>query len=573
MTRWLVGGNSLLRTVLWAAAVAVLLTSSVWAADLTAAEKQNLDGAKKYLAQLQTNLKLATDTAGPGEDTPPPNKAKLAGARLQTARQSAANVVARLDKLPADNADVKTVRADYDTAMKAVAALEDRLAGKNEKKPPAVDSKQPAPPAAPAPADAPAKAAAPAAPAGEQRLDYRGENALKIAQSNVDSVTASADALDKVVAQVNAAKDKSTIPPETLSKAAATIEAARRHVGFAEAQFKTLPADHSKVKAASDELRTGMARVDAADKVIGPLAKQSAKAGDPGTYPDLQADTQRLRDLSSQLAVGNLQANRTAVAELVGQSPAIKEEGDRISKKYASLLEQRGGDAAPNLRDNSKRLTYSVQQFEMAIAREKQMLPQQIDADLAQVNSLTETAVRESRPAYFAGGIADNLRFAEERLTLYAALDPEGAKASAAKIAQARESVKKQEGTLAGAIIAANELPADKYAGADKTDLARRATETIKAQNPKAEVLAVRFPVDKWDRETKWRYENRTWRLIDRSRLQAQVIVKRDASVAEIRPVNLWTDHANNNAISATPLFGDKEELSPGNLLPTAKIK
>jgi hypothetical protein len=551
-------------------AVVLGFSSGARSADLTSAEKQNLEGAKKYLAQLQTNLKLATDTAGPSEDTPPPSKAKLADARLQTARQSAANVVARLDKLPADNADVKALRADYDAAMKAVAALEDRLAGKNEKTPPPGDSKQPAPAA---PADSPAKAAGPAGPAGEQRLDYRAENALKIAQSNVDSVSASADALDKVVAQLNAAKDKSSISSDTLSKAAANIEDARRRVGFAEAQFKHLPADHSKVKAASDELRAALARVDAADKVIGPLAKQSAKVGDPGTYPDLQSDTERLRDLASQLAVGNLQANRTAVAEVVKQLPAIKEELDRISTKYAPLLARQGGGSAPNLRDGSKRLSYSIQQFEMAIAREKQSLPQQIDADLAQVNSLTETAVRESRPAYFGGGIADNLRFAEERLTLYEALDPEGAKASAAKIAQARETVKKQEATLAGAIIAANELPADKYAGSDKADLSRRATETIKKQNAKAEVLAVRFPVEKWSRETKWRYENRTWRLIDRSRLQAQVIVKRDDSVAEIRPVNLWTDHTNNDAISATPLFGEKEELSPGNLLPVAKVK
>src|SRR4029450_13303813 len=105
---------------------------------------------------------------------------------------------------------------------------------------------------------------------------------------------------------------------------------------------------------------------------------------------------------------------------------------------------------------------------------------------------------------------------------------------SATKLAQARETVKKQEAMLAGAIIAANELPADTYAGADKADLTRRATDAIKKQKPDAQVLAVRFPVDKWKRDTKWRYENRTWRLIDRSRLQAQVIIKRDDSVAEI---------------------------------------
>jgi hypothetical protein len=571
MKRRLVGGRAFHSAVVLFATVAVSLASAARAADLTAAEKQNLDGAKKSLGQLQTNLKLATDAAGPGDATPPPGKAKLADARLQTARQSAANVVARLDKLPADHVDVKAVRADYDTAMKAVAALEERLVSKNEAKQPppspASDPKQGSQPAA-AP---PVKPAGAVPAAGEQKLSYQAENALKIAQSNVDSVKASADALDNVVAQLN--KDKSSVNADTVTKAAATITAARRQVGFAEAQFKNLPADHSKVKAASDELRAAVARIDAADKVIDPLHKQSAKAGDPGSYPDLQADTKRLRDLSSQLAIGNFQANRTDVAEVVKQLPAMKEELDRLSKKYAPLIAQRGGDAAPDLRDGTKRLGYSIQQFEAAVAQEKQALPQQIDADLARVNALTEEAVRESKPAFFGGGIADNLRFAEERLVLYESLDPEAAKGYTAKLAQARETVKKQEASLAGVIIAANEMPADRYAGGDKADLTRRATETIKQQNAGAQVLAVRFPGDKWTRETKWRYENRSWRLIDRSRLQAQVIVQRDDNVAEIRPVNLWTDHTSNDAITATPLFGEKEQLSPANLLPTAKVK
>ena len=96
MKRRSVEGRAFHSAVVLFATVAVILASAARAADLTAAGKQNLDGAKKYLAQLQTNLKLANDAAGPGDATPPPGKAKLADARLQTARQSAANVVARL---------------------------------------------------------------------------------------------------------------------------------------------------------------------------------------------------------------------------------------------------------------------------------------------------------------------------------------------------------------------------------------------------------------------------------------------------------------------------------------------
>jgi hypothetical protein len=50
-------------------------------------------------------------------------------------------------------------------------------------------------------------------------------------------------------------------------------------------------------------------------------------------------------------------------------------------------------------------------------------------------------------------------------------------------------------------------------------------------------VLAVRFPSQQWNRETMWRYQNREWYRIDRSKLQAQLIVKRDAKLAAIQPV------------------------------------
>jgi myosin heavy subunit len=518
------------------------------AADLTSAERQHYDSAKKYLAQLQQNLKLARDAAGAGEDAPPASKAKLAQARLDTARQSAANVAARLEKLPTDHADVKTLQTDYDTTMKAIEALEERLAGKGNGKPAG---------AAPA-ADAPP-------------LDYRAREAFKIARSNVDAVTASADKLDKVVADVNAAKDQSTIPSDMLSSAFGAIESARRQAGNAETQFKNVPANHPTVKQAADDLRAAVARIDAAEKTLKPLREQAMKEGEGANYANLKADNERLQELASSLATGNLQSNRAAAAETVKQLPALKEESARLLKKYEPLLRQKTPDSE-NLKNSAKRLDHFVQQYEAALAREKDQLPKQIESDLAQANKLAEQGVKEKKPAFFTGGVAQNLGFAEDRLILYDAVDPGGAKPLKAKLDQAREDVKKQEASLADVIIAANAMPDDKYSGPDKADLVKRATDAVKKQNPKAEVLAVRFASGKWQRDTKWRYENREWRKIDRSRIQAQVIVKRDDKLAEVRPINLWTDHMNNDAPSATALYGEKDELPPSSLMLVSKV-
>jgi len=86
-------------------------------------------------------------------------------------------------------------------------------------------------------------------------------------------------------------------------------------------------------------------------------------------------------------------------------------------------------------------------------------------------------------------------------------------------------------------------------------------------------VLAVRFPSEQWSRDSMWRLQNRTWYKIDRSQLQAQVLVKHDDKLAVIRPVNLWIDHIDNDKPSAIPLYDIKDEIQPMNLVLLSKVK
>lgn len=518
------------------------------AADLTSAQKQYLEQATTYQAQFEQNLKLATEAAGAGDGAVPASKAKLAMARIQTAKQSAVNVEARLERLPADHEGVKALQASFDETTKSMKALEGRVAGKGGSKPAATPSGK------------------------ESKLDYQQENTLKIAQGNVDQVSAYADRLDKRLAEFKAVKDKTAISNDAVSAVAADIKEARRRVGFAEDQFKKLPADHSSVKPVIAELTAANARIDAAEKSLEPIYKQAMKQADAGSYPDLKTDNERLIELKNSLAVGNLQFNRAGIAELVKQLPAMKEEVARLDKKYAPLLSQNTGESA-NLKARQQQFSYSLERFEEAMAKEKQELPKAFDHDLAEVARLTDEAVKENKPLFFTGGIADNLRFAEDKLVLYDALDPAGGKDAAARLAKAREDVKQKQQSLASAIIESNQLPPDRYNGPDKADLIKRATEVLKKARPDAQVLRVCMPSEKWQRDSKWRYENRTWYKIDRSKLQAQVIIKRDDKLAEVHPINLWMDHVNNDEITATPVFDLKEEPEVQNLLLITKVK
>lgn len=551
---------ALLAVVVCAPAASVLR-----AADLTAAEKPYLTDATKHLNQFQINLNLALESAGSGEDAPTGTKGKLARVRLDSAQQSSATVAARLEKLPADNADVKAVQAKYDELKKAAAALEDRLAGKGKK--PADETPE-------APADKPGNSPAkPAAPAGkEQKLDYRAEDTLKIARGNTREVAALAGAIEKTVAEVDAIKDKSTVPHQSLAGAFDRIKEARRKTGFAEAQFKKLPADHSSVKAALGELSEVVARVDASEKALAPIYKQVLAQIDPANYPDLAADNQRIEELTSQLAVGDLQTNRETVAELVKQIPAMKDEIVQVAKKYAPLLNQKTGESE-YLNNNGKQLISRIKQFEESLAEEKKTLPGQFDEDLKRATTLADEAVREAKPLFFTGGVVDALKAAQEKLVLYEVLDPDGAKAAAAKLDATREAIKKQEASLADEIIAGNNLPPDRYAGADKADLIARATAGLKEQHPDAAVLTARIPSEQWKRETKWRYQNGEAYKIDHSRLQVQVVIKRDDKIAEVHPINLWKDHLQGDVINAYPLYAKEEVFGPHSLMLLEKVK
>src|SRR5205085_7182370 len=125
------------------------------------------------------------------------------------------------------------------------------------------------------------------------------------------------------------------IPNETFQTAAGRIKEGRRRVGFANDQFKKLPADHSSVKAAANDLKAAVARLDAAEKALDPFSKASMKQVDPGSYPDFKADNERLKELTTSLQVGNMQYNRAHIAELVRLLPAVKAESTRLEKKYA----------------------------------------------------------------------------------------------------------------------------------------------------------------------------------------------------------------------------------------------
>lgn len=517
------------------------------AADLTDGEKKLLADAQTHMQKVEASLKLAAETAGPGEGKPAGSKARLALVRLDSAKQALPQVSARLEKLPVDHPEVQSLRQRYDATVAAITQMESRLTGQ-------------------------APASAGEAPE-EVKLDYRQEEQLKNARFYLRELVGKAEALDQLSAQVQQAADPGSIDHREVSRGMNTIAVAEERVAAVRQHLSGLPADGQGVKTARDELDQIVARLDRSRQVLAPLHERLSAQIDTSKYPALAADTERLRELARMFADTRvLTEDRGQAAEIVRQGPAALAERDRVLKEYAPLIQQKT-EAGNQLSAISEHLTAQHKSFTAAADVQKSELPAAIQADLAQARELAAQAVAEQKPAFFAEGIPQRLGWAEEKLALLEVLDPQGAIPMRQQVEQVRQELKQAQVALRDAIIDANTLPADLYSGADRDELSKLASNALKEQLPGIEVLAVRIPAQGWKREVMWRHQTSSWYKIDRSRLQVQLVVKHDDKLAAVRPVNLWMDHVNGDQLSAIPFYTADEELPPQALLRLEKVR
>lgn len=527
------------------AALCIGVVDSAIALDLTEPQKQFLAQIEQRLEQARTNAKAASDAAGPADKKPGGSQAKLALTRAAQARGQIDTVEEALAKLPAEDPAVKTVAKSCAELKKSIADLEARLG------------------AAPATSNA-----------GEQRLSSQDEQKRKDAAFYVREVEGAANALDPVVAQVKSASDPNALDHRLLAQAMATIEKARSRRAFIDERLTALPENGAGVAAAKKEAATAFARVDAAEAVLKPIHEQLQRIVDPASNPTLDADVQRMQGLAGMFGdLGIFEVDPSRAATIVAARPAAGTELERVLASHAELLKQ-DTPASQRVRGVAEYLRERLTTFDAAVAERSKTLPGIVDQDLAAALRMTEEAVSERKPLFFGGGIPQAVEFATAKVELLAAIDPAQGERARAVLAKTKTAIAARELGLRDVIVAENPLPPDRYTGADKAAWTQRAIDAWKALEPGAQVLAVRFPSERWSRESMWQLQNTTWYFIDRSKLQAQLIVRHDDTTAVIRPVNLWIDHADGDAPSAIPLHsGPKETLQPGSFLLLDRVK
>ncbi len=530
----------------WIAAIAVVFCSAgtLLAADLTRQQANTLAQIDLNLKRAETGIPLVEQALGTGA-TPTASQLRLAESRLGQPQSLVSQLQPLMAKLPADHPDVAPVKKRLDAAAAKIAELEAKLGGGDE----------------PAPANAGVK------------LDYRQEGQLKDAAFNLREVDGRADAVAEVIKQVEAAKDPGAIDYRMVDGAMNTIADARARGANGAGRLATLPADGQGVQSTSDALKKSLARLDGYEKTLKPLHTKLMSAVNPGSYPTLEADAKRLSELAQMYASPDVLENRRAsAAELVGQLPAAATEKARIMKTYAAIIQQET-DQGKKIGSIGVHFDKQYEAFGTAAQKQKASLPAQIKSDMADVTKLADQAAAEQKPAFFVGGIPQKMEGIEEKVALLSALDAAEGEAARKQVIALRADLKVRVDKLKQAIVDSNELPPDRYKGADRAQLEELAVGAWKKIQPDAKVLAIRIPSENWQREEIWRHQAGSWYKIDRSKVQVQLLVKKDDKVVVNRPIDLWKDHTQNEQINSFPMDTKESEIQPMNLILLSKVK
>jgi hypothetical protein len=555
-----------LRRICLALALAVASPVSSLRA-LEAAESALLREAQSHLQKFETNLNLALQSAGPGAEAVPPSKARLAVVRLQSALDAMAQVKARLDRLPGQDAAVEPVLRQFATLTAAAQGLRARLTGGAA--PSAAAPASPVSSATTTPVNRPAAAGAGAS--ATPRLDYRQQEELKNARFYLREVEGKVAALEQLVAQVKPVSDVTTLDFRLLQRGMNTVAEARQRAGLVGPRLANLPATADGVAEAGAELKTLLTRLDTAEQALQPLHARLAALVDPKSHPTLAADTARIRELAAMFSDPLLfQSHRPHAAARVRELASAQAEHKRVLEAYAALLRQTTAESTA-LTAASAHFGDRVGLFTAEMNTQRASLPGSIDADFQKIDRMVQEAVSNQKPAFFTDGIPFELGLLEEKLDLLDALEP--ARTAANRMKAVQGLVKKQQVALREAIIAANELPRDEFQGGERDEIVKLATEAWRKLEPGATVIAVRIPSSAWRRDTRWRNQTGDWYKIDRSFVQAQVIVRHSDTLAVIRPVDLGKNHLEGDRITAAPMDALKDELMPHRFLLLKRVR
>ncbi len=390
--------------------------------------------------------------------------------------------------------------------------------------------------------------------AGAKSTDYRQSGAYKSADAQVVEVDRLLGQIQKVQESLESAEDASSIPAKTVTEMNDQIKFANNRLSNAERAIKNLPASDPAVKAELDKIAAQRAALSKASQVGADFLKKQGKAAEVGTGDQFKIDLEKVKGLAKAYAPFNLTSDPKRTGELAARLKEDATELDALKKTYQPIVTQKTPEG--------KQFSYAFDQANNNIrqfhARGQEFVNkagESIAETTEKALKMAEQAAAEKKPAFFTGGVKQQLDNARKELATFTAIAGEKHEKTIKLQAQFDEASKKIatiESSMKEEILASTKTPADVYKNSDKAQLKGLVEAEWKARYPKDELLGVRFVQAEWKRKSgsAWNAGNKAFEDFDHSELVARVVVKNDAKLSSIYWVYIDKDHKSNDQIT-----------------------
>ena len=495
--------------------------------------------AAGLLNRAEANLESVNASIGTRTSPPAGAAGKLAASRLAQAYGDLEPAGALIKDLPADGEGVAAVTARFTAA----ATLYNRLNG--------IVTGQAAVDPGAAPAD------------GEIKLTYPHDENFKKVLFNLRDLESKVQQLNAVREQFSAVADPLTINFRDAQRALGQVVAARERQGYVQKGLEAIPANGQGVAAAKERLVLADADVGVAEVTLTRINAQIQQALAAVPVADLRADRALLGQLNNDYRNESAYLYDTPrFIELVNQRPEAQNQLVQIAQKYRLAVMQQTPEGKA-IEEVGNATIGALREFDGIVEAQKQTLPDEIRKHLEEAAGYAKQAVEDGKPGWFTGGIPQQMDFADQKITLLEALDPDAGALMRAEYINQQQTQAAQAESLKELIIAANEPPSDRYAGDDREAAVAVAVSGWQVQQPDAEILEVRVPGEAWRRETKWVLWRGEASFYDKSTLQVRLLVADPANpdVVIDRAVNVRKDHQAGDTMIGIPL--DDFELTP----------
>lgn len=372
--------------------------------------------------------------------------------------------------------------------------------------------------------------------AATTKLRYDQEKRLKDAKYHLSKASSLLKHLIAVQKQI---KGGTLIGAGDLQASINNVNACNNSINNAERNLTDLPDTHADVAKYKSYVPRWRETLVTIKGELENALKNANAAVSMDNFPNYAADRERLELLAHAYNTSgtNFHSNGEKTAQLWGGLPENLKFGEECLVKYKSLIDAKTG-AGNSILVKHKWFAKNAGKYQQSIEAWARTAPEQFESRLQQAVSMAEKAAKDKRPAFFTGGVQQQMDDAEKLLVVLKG-SPKPLPSLAAmevKLKNTQARLDTLAGSLKEEIIASVKTPGDVYSGEDKAKLKAMIETAWKNAFPDETILAIRFHVENWidDKGIRWDKGYSRWEQYDRSTLPAKVVIKSSDRIATL---------------------------------------